>query len=545
MIDASHNRWKLPCQSIPVYALIISAFFVSGCNPGTNTETPSPASNSLSLSTGAPLGQSTVTQDPPGKKQDENRVSITGDLNAVDWQSHVGKQIMIEGDLVIVDTYDLARRGQIKVARNRLLVPTSQVDPNDADPTATSSQGNSNVAKVIELQETNDRGSITVDDGRTEQNVFPLTLFPEIGKTQPSVRVGSIVHGLSGRLTRDRNRLIIQTDKPLVWSPAVRPERPGVGEADLTIASFNVLNYFTTIDNGRNGARGADSESELGRQEAKITAAISGLQADVIGLMEMENNIEAEKRLVGALNRKLGDELYTGCGIPEGFKNSPGGTDSIRVGIIYRADRVSPVGNVSMIVDDAFARARTPIVQTFMPKDGGKPFTVIVNHFKSKGGGSNANAANRDKKDGQAAYNQARREQALAICDYIDQVEKKNPESRILVIGDLNAYQQEDPIDVLRDRGLVDLQEQSLEAVSSSSKNADYSFIYFGQCGNLDHAFANRSLAKDVTGTSIWHINADEPRFLDYNEEFNPATLYNADAYRSSDHDPVLIGIQK
>ena len=182
MIDASHNRWKLPCQSIPVYALIISAFFVSGCNPGTNTETPSPASNSLSLSTGAPQGQSTTKQDPPGKKQDENRVSITGDLNAVDWQSHVGKQIMIEGDLVIVDTYDLARRGQIKVARNRLLVPTSQVDPNDADPTATSSQGNSNVAKVIELQETNDRGSITVDDGRTEQNVFPLTLFPEIGK---------------------------------------------------------------------------------------------------------------------------------------------------------------------------------------------------------------------------------------------------------------------------------------------------------------------------------------------------------------------------
>ena len=85
--------------------------------------------------------------------------------------------------------------------------------------------------------------------------------------------MGSIVHGLSGRLTRDRNRLIIQTDKPLVWSPAVRPERPGVGEADLTIASFNVLNYFTTIDNGRNGARGADSESGTwtpGKQKSQL-----------------------------------------------------------------------------------------------------------------------------------------------------------------------------------------------------------------------------------------------------------------------------------
>ena len=346
-------------------------------------------------------------------------------------------------------------------------------------------------------------------------------------------------------MTKQRNSWVIQSDKLLQWSPQQRPERPDLGDADITIASFNVLNYFTTIDDGQNDARGADSESELSRQEAKITAAIQGLQADVIGLMELENNINAEERLIAALNNKLGKNVYEGCGIPKGFDESPGGDDSIRVGIIYRADRVSPVGEVSIVDDEAFSIARTPIVQTFVSTQGGRPFTVIVNHFKSKGGASSANAANKDKGDGQAAYNAARRGQSLAICDYIKQNHQNTEQSRVLVIGDLNAYQQEDPIDALRANGLVDLHDRVRRSASSESVGTEYTFVYYAQSGSLDHAFATASLAADVTGVSIWHINADEPRFMDYNQEFNPEAVYSADPYRSSDHDPVLIGIRK
>ena len=72
-----------------------------------------------------------------------------------------------------------------------------------------------------------------------------------------------------------------------------------------------------------------------------------------------------------------------------------------------------------------------------------------------------------------------------------------------------------------------------------------YSYVFNGQAGYLDHALATSNLASQVTGVVEWHINADEPRSLDYNEEFKSAaqisSLYNADPYRASDHDPVVI----
>jgi len=534
MSFTSNHRWYFLFSHV-----LMPASLLMGCTPQTET--------GKSLPTEQPpksFAANVVDEEQASEKAQptDNNVVITGDLNLVDWNAHIGKQVMIEGDLIIVDTYDLARRGQIKVARNRLHVPTSRIDPNDADAKNNSFEGGNNVAKVTEAQIRNDDASIVIDDGTADQNVFPLSLFPELGKTHPTIRIGSIVHGVSGRLTKERNKLVIQANQPLQWSPAERPERPDLGDADITVASFNVLNYFTTIDDGQNNARGADSESELSRQEAKIMAAIQGLQADVIGLMELENNIDAEERLVAALNKKIGKNVYKGCGMPKGLGESPGGSDSIRVGIIYRADRVSPVGEVSIVDDEAFSVARTPIVQTFKSTQGGRPFTVIVNHFKSKGGADNADAVNKNKGDGQSAYNAARRAQSLAICNYI----KENTEqSRVLVIGDLNAYQQEDPIDALRANGLVDLHEPFGQTALSHSLDSLYTFVYYAQCGSLDHAFATASLAPDVTGVSIWHINADEPRFMDYNEEFNPTAVYSADPYRSSDHDPVLIGIRK
>lgn len=537
MIFASNHRWYFLFSHV-----LISSSLLMGCTPQTETGKSVPTEQPSSSS-----AANIVDEDQASEKAQptDNNVVITGDLNSVDWNSHIGKQVMIEGDLMIVDTYDLARRGQIKVSRNRLHVPTSRIDPNDADANKNSFEGGDNVAKVTEAQKRNEDASIIIDDATTDQNVFPLSLFPELGKTYPTIRIGSIIHGVSGRLTKERNKMVIRANQPLQWSPAERPERPDLGDADITVASFNVLNYFTTIDDGKNKARGADSDSELSRQEDKITAALVGLQADVIGLMELENNIDAEERLVAALNQKVGKNIYKGCGIPKGFGNSPGGSDSIRVGIIYRSDRVTREGSGAIVNHEAFSIARTPIVQTFKSNQGGRPFTVIVNHFKSKGGASNADAANKNRGDGQSAYNAARRAQSLAVCDYIKKNYLNTEQPRVLVIGDLNAYQQEDPIDALRAHGLVDLHEYVEPSASAKSQAPTYTFIYYAQSGSLDHAFATASLAKDVTGVSVWHINADEPRFMDYNEEYNPKSAYSADPYRSSDHDPVLIGIRK
>ncbi|MFK7817666.1 MAG: endonuclease/exonuclease/phosphatase family protein, partial [Planctomycetaceae bacterium] len=122
---------------------------------------------------------------------------------------------------------------------------------------------------------------------------------------------------------------------------------------------------------------------------------------------------------------------------------------------------------------------------------------------------------------------------------------KRTRDARVLILGDLNAYQEEDPIDALRASGLIDLQTIQSAETFAGARLPHYSYVYRGQSGSLDHAFGTKSLAKDVIATKTWHINADEPRWLDYNEENNPKSLFQADPFRSSDHDPVLIGIRK
>ena len=67
------------------------------------------------------------------------------------------------------------------------------------------------------------------------------------------------------------------------------------------------------------------------------------------------------------------------------------------------------------------------------------------------------------------------------------------------------------------------------------------------QAGSLDHSMANANLLPQISGATTWHINADEPTVLDYNVEFKNDNqqniLYYADPYRTSDHDPLLIGL--
>ena len=495
------------------------------------------------------FAQSTTGRSSTTGASDSIRVArgpnrlITGPLEDIDWSALRGRQVTLR-HLIVVDTYSLIRHGQLTLARERLHIPTSTIDPNDADPNGNTFEGGPNVAPVVARQKRNDAATIVIDDTTNQQDVFPPPLIPTLGTATPTVRIGSMIPEVTGRVTIERGRPVLRVNRPLNLQPAPRPPRPDLGDNDWTIASFNVLNFFTTIDDGRNKARGADSPSELTRQRDKIVAAMVALDADVIGLMELQNDDKSEIDLVSSLNRAIGDEIYVGCGRPAAMDQFPGGGDSIRVGMIYRRDRVRPVGPAGGIHDEAFARARMPIVQTFLPinrRGRSKPnqaVTVIVNHFKSKGGASSADVANKDRGDGQAAYNATRRDQALAIVNYIHA--ECAPDQAVLVIGDLNAYSQEDPIDALRAGGLIDLTEIDRDPNDSPH----YSFIYYGQSGSLDHALATKPLAERVTAAKAWHINSDEPTALDYNQEYNPPALYQPDPYRSSDHDPLLIGIK-
>jgi hypothetical protein len=82
--------------------------------------------------------------------------------------------------------------------------------------------------------------------------------------------------------------------------------------------------------------------------------------------------------------------------------------------------------------------------------------------------------------------------------------------------------------------------------ILSFNGESAYSYVFNGQLGYLDHALASADLVGEVTGLTQWHINADEPDLIDYDTSFKQTAqqdIYAPDAYRSSDHDPVIIGL--
>ncbi len=235
--------------------------------------------------------------------------------------------------------------------------------------------------------------------------------------------------------------------------------RPGLPEVDgrIKVASFNVLNYFLSIDTANTcsptqtaDCRGADSEQELQRQRAKLLAALEQLDADVFGFMEMENTPGVEP--LADLVAGLPGYAYVDTG--------PTGTDAIRVGIIYKTTTVSPVGAHAVLDSQAFVnprnasvdRNRPAVAQTFQETLTGERFTVVVNHLKSKGSG--CGGGDDDTTTGQGNCNLTRTLAAQALADWLATDPTGSDDADVLIIGDLNSYAKEDPITALSDAGL-------------------------------------------------------------------------------------------
>ena len=450
-------------------------------------------------------------------------------LPAVDsFERYEGMLIHLPQTLMVTENFNLGRYGELMLAYNgRLPNPTSIVDPNDTNSSGTTSFGRHNVAAVNDLKDINLRSSIVLDDGSSKSN--PPTV-PHINGNN-TLRCGSTIDNITGVLSFTFGMFKVHPTSNPIFSFSPRPSVPTIGNNDLKIASFNVLNYFN--GNGMGGgfptSRGADTYSELQRQEAKIVSALKAIDADIVGLIEIENDGDnqhsAISNLVDALNTSLGALTYQYILDPNGVQGNTG-SDAIKVALMYKTTVVTPVGPAYGDTDPIHSRA--PLAQTFL--FNGEVFTVIVNHFKSKGC-SGATGLDEDQNDGQSCYNHKRKLQAGALLHFIEELQAISGDPDILIIGDLNAYQEEDPVDTLRNYGLIHL------------NSSDYSYVYQGEVGSLDHAFATQSLSANVTSVNVWHINADEPRMIDYNEEFNPPAFYDTSPFRCSDHDPVIIAL--
>lgn len=478
-------------------------------------------------------------------------------------ERYEGMLVRMPQTLTVTEQFQLGRFGQVVMSSGgRLLQPTQVVEPGFA---------------ANELAAANALNRIIVDDTLNNQNPDPI-VFGRHGNplsASNTLRGGDTATGIVGVMTytwagnaasgnawRLRPISTLEVHRPLFEPTNPRPANPPAVGGALRVASFNVLNYFVSADRpfgtpGDNACgplqnlecRGADSDLELERQRTKLIAALQRQDADIFGLIELENTtgVDVLGDLVERLNEVLGEDLY--AYIDTGTL----GTDAIKVGLIYKADRVAPAGRFAVLdesVDGRFdsARHRPALAQTFEDVNTGSRFTVAVNHFKSKGdsglaaicGSNPAVSADCDQGDGQGFWNDTRTLAAEALADWLAADPTASGDPDVLLLGDFNAYAQEDPIVALQSAGYTNLVPELHGADS-------WSYVFDGQWGSLDHALASESLHAQVTGADKYPINANEPAVLDYNIEFKSAaqidSLFGADEFRTSDHDPLLVGL--
>ena len=348
------------------------------------------------------------------------------------------------------------------------------------------------------------------------------------------LRLGNSVTNLNGIVDYSNNGFRIRPAALVVFtSDNPRPAPPKIA-GELKVATFNVLNFFNGDGSGGGfpTSRGALNLTAFRLQLRKIVKAISKLDADVLGLEEIENEVfgpqSGMQELVDSLNVANGAGTYGFVSTGTKF-----GADQIIVAIIYKKAKVSPVGNPVFLKSNSgiFLQNRLPLAQTFVDQRGEK-FTLVVNHLRSKlGDGTGLNA---DILDGQAAFNQVRVDGLQETLSWAlgDPTNSSDPD--IIMLGDFNAYQQEDPIRLMEAAGFVNL------VPAGQSKD------FNGFLGDLDHIFASPSMAKQFLGGAKWNINSVESlsRFEYPAADLLPGTADDpiGDEFRCSDHDPVIAG---
>ncbi|CAH8183274.1 ExeM/NucH family extracellular endonuclease [Vibrio aestuarianus] len=424
------------------------------------------------------------------------------------------------------------------------------------------------------------------------------------GSTEDYIRIDDTIVGLEGVLSYSYNeyRLLVtnQINQDNFVRNDPRTNKPDMDEGDLRIATFNVLNYFNSPFGGDTNLhgdnRGANNLAEFEIQQEKIVNAILRLDADIVGLMEIENNGFGEgaaiRQLVEQLNQRIADKKkrYTFVAVDS---NNDGvtdeldsiGTDVITTGVIYREkvvklqqSRVIPMpsqqapqvlDDKGKVLEDGKNYQRDTLAPTFKVKGGHEKITVAVNHLKSKGskcwedaapleqGGQGGNDA-----DFQGACENFRVAAAVALGEALEKINGHK-----VILGDMNSYGMEDPMLVLTDyspekygkeikaarntyiAGAVQFGDDGAVITKSydyinavAMKHPDsWSYSFNDEVGALDHLLVSKSLKGKVVDATDWHINGGESTLFDYNDEFKGDLPKYSDHFRASDHDPAVL----
>jgi predicted extracellular nuclease len=472
---------------------------------------------------------------------------VANDLETVE-----GMAVTLSQTLVISEYFNYDRFGDVVIAlpadgEDRPFTPTAVFDPDSQE-----------AADRLDL---NLRSRITIDDGISSQNpaapIHPINR--ELFSNDNSFRGGDQVTGLTGPILYSFNQFRILPVTENGYTSYVRAEQPAASPevgGDVRVATLNALNYFVSLDTADTcgptqdqDCRGADDAGEFDRQRVKLLNALEGLDADVIGIVEIENTpgVEPLADLAAGLNDRLGAGTYDYIVAGE---NSVVGTDAIKVGLLYRAGDVTPVGDAAVLDSPEFLnpngyvnddgssadKNRAAVAASFVDAASGEVFSVAVNHLKSKGSTCGAP----DDHPLAGSCNDTRTKAAQILADWLDTDPTGVDDDDWLVIGDLNSYDQEDPIDVLAAAGYTDL-------IAQYGGEFAYSYVFDGQFGYLDYILSSASMTSQVTGAAEWHINADEPDVFDYDtgfkSDYQDGLFDPTTPYRASDHDAAVVGL--
>lgn len=464
-------------------------------------------------------------------------------------------------------------------------------------------------ADAVALATKNGSNRLVVEsDNKAPDGVLPWFLGWDAD--QGYLRLGDQLTGLEGVIVynKDAFRLVVPGDVTLTAGALQRsPEEDRqdaparLSGSDLRIGSFNVLNYFTShssiggalnvlckdqtdADSAKGCNRGAKSQPEFEKQRTKIVNAITAMDADLLGLMEMENNgfedNSALHNLVTRLNEQQKDasKHYAYVRLPVSTLTDGKffGGDAIMVAMIYRPALLTPSGDASVIklpeqryITGGVAKTagqRDSLVQTFTIAKSKEPLTLVVNHLKSKGSGCYENG---DGKTEPADLQGKCTEFRVSAAKVLGETVSKLP-GQVLLVGDFNSYAKEDPIRVLTDynpatseRKIVSAShtfigdqpyEQLGREVTRSyglidlnvkfNKEKAISYSYEGELGTLDYALANPALASKVAGVADWHINSFESNLFEYGSQYTGTLLKSDNPFSASDHDPIIVDLR-
>jgi len=482
--------------------------------------------------TGTGMIQATDVNLPAGA------VTTNSDGDSIaDLEHYEGMLVRFPQKLSVSNLYFLERYGEVGLSQGGRLFQFTNGNAPD-------------VAGYADHKEGAASRSIILDDGM--RSTYPTTIrhLAAGAAADFSIRTGDSITGATGNVRYSRGSggggeegwRLVPTEDAMFDDDNPRPGPPSVA-GSTHVASFNVLNFFSNIDAGQaicgplgnQNCRGADSATELSRQLEKTVTAIALMDADIIALIELENNATASiTAIVNALNNRVGGGTY--AFVDTGSIH----TDAIKTGFVYKPSTIRTTGSFAILdasVDPRFVdnRNRPALAQSFEVIGTSAVLTVVVNHLKSKGSSCDS-IGDPNVGDGQGNCNITRTNAAAAIADWIGTDPTASGDTDFLIIGDLNAYVMEDPLTALKNAGLSSLLEANANA---------YSFQFDAMAGALDHALTSPSLAGQVSEAIEWHINSDEPHLLDYNlENGRDATLFDPNSpYRASDHDPVIIGL--